>query len=592
MITWLDTFDGLNLETARSIKKLHRTTDLFGDIGYGTTSEFENSSRSENLETIINIDSDGGETLITRLGIAIRGTTNSTITAVNRTSITVKDLFSTTTTEKTRPYTFEKTGQTSTETTVYTTSQFENNPTTATTTTQATTIFTTATNSLQSVYVDTTTFDGTFFTTPAIATILQAEEGQVIWVANTSAALNRLDIVAATQFATSTTRTTITPWTETVVAELANIRSSSTWENPLFFRNIEFQDLEGLLGATSTQIIAFNSLPNQTEVIFFDELITALRNTNVLDQIAQQENFNIAGGIDIFTRFSSAETTVTGFYGASSFRQRISTSTSFTRYRSTDIGSIFSSTQSGTALFTDSTTSFERYETTALTAIRQRPQDVTMYYGPDFFNRSEDTNIDAFNGVATPNNQIAAGYSCSVDFGYLPEITALQSRGVVTILPTEVTADDEKHELTISGLSVTYRATSATQTQFLILEPFGAPQRTGSRKIDFTLLSNAIINPIFIPNKLGISETAYRTTARGAYWNGSFTESFNHIASTYTEGQSFAWNIPISYISANTDYSEVFLNAPRLANQIWWTTSRNSHVDFSLLTREEAYERP
>ena len=595
MITWLET---VAPQTTRSVSQNHAfVADFayFPRTGGGTTTEFANWSRTEALDSQTDVvDYGGGLSTYTTVfkTYSVLGTTNSSSQIVSTSNIvsgewsyTVKSLLEITTTETTRPYTFSQVGQTSTQTTVYTTgttvyaTASDITKTVTSETSQAkTTLFTTATQSAASSYVTTTTFAGSIIDTPIHATALQAEANEVIWVAQTSAATNCTGVSAARLLAQSTTKTTIMPWTQTIEAISAHPTNTYTIVNSLESGSMVYE-IAGWNYTVSTTVAFFDALPHQTEEVEYRTPVSIIPST-VNYTVASAQTLTICGSHEIATFITSVISTIVGFTAGSSYKESAATTMTFTRNRPLDTVSQYTTSDS-TSFSLATQRNYDSFSAThQRTTIAYPIQNITVI--DDTFCASH---IERFNGVADQSGNIGIGYSCTVNFGNISGITASRSRGVVALLPTQVTADDGEHELTISGLGVTYRPTSATQTYALTLQTFGNPQR------NFDFAPESFLFSRFDPDGLGASETGYRTTKRGVYWNGSATQSFNDIASSYTLGDPVGWLEPISGISAAVTIPYEGGGVRYGQNQIWWTASR-SHFRTAALTEDAAYSAP
>lgn len=594
MITWLET---VAPQTARSTSRTETIVAPFGfeiSTVYRVLTTFQNWSKSETLSLATSSFLDTTYTQ-SRKTLSVLGTTTST-SAVSSGSafkdltlesyFTVKSVFETTTTQTTRPYTFNQVGSTTSQTTFYTTATTESGKTTATTQSAATTIFTTGSQSAQSTHIVTTTASGSVINTPMHATVVQAEAGEVIWVANTSAATDVSGVFAASAVATSTTKTTIHPVTHTVDAVAADPSSTFTVANNLSSGSIARKSPNWSQTMSST-VENYNALPNKTvEVEFRTPVILVNATAQYTAQNAQ--TLTITGQAETQALIATRPTTISGFTAGSSYEQSVQTTMTMTKHRQKETVEVFTTSTEGTpgnatTYFTNGTTSISYTTankgttgvTNGQTVFSTIKQSVQM-----FLQSANNSWIEAYHGARGSNGEIAVGYSCSVNFGNIQNLAALQSRDVYAMFPRQTTNDSNNFELSFSGLSVTYKHTSATETSSLVVSTFGTPQRNFKFGQNVSLLSG------IRPDGLGESETAYRTIQRGAYWNGSTTLSFAAVASSYTNGQSVGWLEPISGISAATATATNGGNTP---NQIWWTTSRNSHQSNSVLTQAAAY---
>ena len=337
----------------------------------------------------------------------------------------------------------------------------------------------------------------------------------------------------------------------------------------------------------SSTVENYNALPNETVEI---EFRTPVNLANATAQYTAQsaQTLTIAGQAETQTLIATRPTTISGFTAGSSYEQSVQTTMTLTRRRQkeTAVVSSTSTTRGGgneTISFVNGSIliSYEGTDISQTGVTNGVTTFSTIKQSIQTFSQSQNNSwIEAYHGVFGSNGEIAVGYSCSVNFGNIQNLAVLQSRDVYAMFPRQTTNNSNNFELSFSGPSVTYKHTSATETSSLVASTFGTPQRNFKFGQDASLFSG------IAPDGLGGSETAYRTTQRGAYWNGSTTLSFAVVASSYTNGQSVAWLEPISGISAATITATNGKNTP---NQIWWTTSRNSHQSNSVLTQAAAY---
>jgi hypothetical protein len=514
------------------------------------------------------------------MAYAVLGTTNSTASTVsgnnfeNTTeivSVTIKALFETTTTQTTRPYTFSPVGQTTTQTTNYTTATSTDGPTTSSLQKTTTTLWTAAVQSTQSSYIATTTFLGSDINTPIYATVVQAEENEVLWVADTSAATDLSGIIAASQVAQSTTKTTIFPWTETFLAQSVDPQSTYTVSNA---------KIGGLLAhqvpiwseTVTTSVTYYEHLPHYTEMVEHRTPVSIVGATHEYT-VREDQTLTIVGADQTLTLLASIPTTAIGFTAGSSYSLSQPTTITYTEIRQQKTAEVSTYTNSLTLFpFTSETNSTEEGLTYTITTYREMPQAICVFY--DFAPSSRC--YEGYFGVVGSNGEIAVGYSCNPNFGPIEKVVALCSRNVFSLFPSTFINDNGQNQLTVSGLSITYRPITETQTSSFVLETFGTPERNYFDAAEDNVLSG------LKPGSLGASETIYKTTRRGVYWNGLTTQSFNNVASSYRSGSSFGWIEPISGISADT-------LPPPLQNQIYWTVSRNGHQGLNQLTQGGAY---
>jgi hypothetical protein len=590
MITWLET---LIPETTSSYSSSAsgRTTGIFFPNNIGSTASNYYTSTENWSQTEINTSRVatgvivGGSSYTQSAAgksLTVIGTTNSTETSGTDVFVTRLSLLQTTTTISSREYTFGLVEQTTTESTIHSTTQ--NNG--ATITTAVDFVYqvptTVSASTASSEITGTTTFGG-ILNTPIHATIVRAEPNEIIWHANTSSATAITNIRIASSHATTATEITLLPPTQTVVAQKASAEQQYTFNGAsgtIAYHALLYPEAEN---QTTTAVVVYDELPNITEVIEWGGEPTIASSS--LEWVAHaSEEYPLFGNPEVRSFIAQRPTTFTAYTNAFSYSDTILTTEIFTSMVRVPVA--LSATGYGTlgGASTDQiavTDSFrEEREITAFSA------NISAGFFPHMgvttslnaFSNGIKRSIEQINGV-NAGTTVAPGYSVNQPLGYIEGLTASHQRNVATLIPQQTVNADGQYFLTISGLSLTYQATSASQTASTIVQTFGAVFRKGE----------TVDNSDIVANNLRHGETLYATTLPGIYAEGNVTQSRGLQASTYTSGSPSKAYTELSAIVPHTSWND--------ANYLWWVVPRNTErftlnnyvvTDFK---NSEAYEQ-
>lgn len=583
---------------------------------YGATS-WQNWSRTTGSNSFSVSAHNAGSGFSSDSFSSILGTTNSTTFKVSTNNngipisyeygYTLLSVLNVTSTETTREHTYRKTGTSESSYTCPVTTVFDAVTFTTGTEASATTVTTTAVGTTQESCISTTTAADTI-RTPLLATVVVADKDEVIWAVNSIAATGMGGLSAATALGTTVTRTTIMPWTKTLVAPQANSTQTTALSVPIVSQSLTYAS-EQYTQTETTTVTNYNSLPHQSESTLVGTHQTLATNRNHTIFASQAITATLSKETETIFATSYAPMAITRSGSA------LTTTTTATATRTQESSptcaetSTFSETYQIVAFSRSATSAeFESYtwqgiqsHTTSnnLTTFSQTPQAATMIVplnGAVF--RSRDFHEGVYNDGA-----VAGGYSCQ-QIGLLYDIFPEVSRSVSSIMPTvtpylttvEATFEGEDGEggtysatfgqateagtMTVSGLSVTIQPSSATgtnstATESFELQPFGS----GRRKMVFAATKSAING-----TSLGASESVYQTLAAGVYSAGTSTFSTSGGCRSWgPSGDSQAAPIALSYIAPRTTRNG--------ASPIWWTVSRNSHESFRDLTRASNYNQ-
>ena len=526
----------------------------------------------------------GGNTLL------VLGTTNSTSTATNSDGVTTgstETILSTigistsTVSNRAYTYTYRKTGTQTTATTVYTTASAGTAKTTAQTAAQQTVTTTTglATETGTSSCLSTTT-SGQIAATPIAATVYVAEDGEVIWTANNTAATD-LDALAAASFVGgSTTRATVYPYAHIVEALQANTTETAEVTRSEISASFTYASSR-LVSYSRNEIDDTNELPHQNLAVnTFSRGISA---TNTAFTIATEDTITVAKSTLTETLCAISSTTARAFLNGASYRTSTSISQVYTRLTApvTEESSTFSETDEVVANVNNDTdqpytwtASYKSTTSNSLTTTTER-QGVTTTAA------FASTSYEAKHGVVGVAGGLALGYSIAADLGQassamLPLLVPV-SRGASSLAPAAFTFASESASATFSSLSATLSFTDNSSTT-LAVSPFGSPLPFYDGPSGFASAAN--------PASLGQSETLYFIVPRGVYWSGSGSFSTTGATTSATRGEGASSGAPQS-MTFFVGQSQLATATPLL-----WTVPRNSHPSSSILTVANAYSAP
>jgi hypothetical protein len=526
---------------------------------------------------------------------SIVGKVNSTTFAVEtlsndntrsvRFGYTKRSVLNQTTTETTSAYSYRETGTANSFYTYRTVS----NGVLGVFSQDSTTITTTSLLTAQETVTRTTTVTDETVATPILATVVRAEKNEVIWAMATTAATDADGLTYVLDLATSTTETTVLPWTKTVVAGQANTTETTAYTLQLISSSVVFQT-EGSQTVETTTIRSYNRLPNVSETTQGQVWTTA---NSTLNFTVLGQSFVTATGANGF----GTETIVVNSTITIPVTRRGNEFDSTTQ-------TVATTTRGFTSTFAETRTEEETFATTAFpsegapyvwtqTFARTTYNELTTFQRiPQMVNRFEPLSPIArarefYSGVLA-DGVLAAGYSCP-EIGFVGGfVFPSVSRNVRSIRPSTaeyyqlVTVEEEFEDLellgtiTVSGLSVTKQESDATTTQSFSLEPLGDPM--SGREFEMT-------DSRVDGQSMGQSETIYETLASGVYSRGSETFSTTGGARAFRteEASSQDYLIPLSFAGAS-----VFAAG---GDVVTWTASRNSHVSIGQrnLTQAGAY---
>ena len=584
---------------------------------YGTTS-WQNWSRttgSSSFTAAVAGTGGGPDPTSSDSFVSILGTTNSTTFKVSTNSggfvisheygFTRRSVLSATSTETTREYTYRKTGTSESSYTYPVTTVFDTVTFTTGTEASATTVTTTAVGTTQESCISTTTAADTICT-PILATVVVADKGEVIWAVNSIAATGMGGLSAATALGTTVTRTTIMPWTQTVVAPQGNSTQTTALSLPLVSQSLTYA-LEQFTQTETTTITNYNSLPHQSETAIVGSYQTA--STQISHTILAAETITATVSKTTETIFATSYAAML----ATRHQSALTTTTTATATYTREATQEYAETTTWSETYVINATSGSGTNTTAytwqgiasettsnnLTTIAKAPQAASAFTLPLQFGLVSRL-CDFYEGVYN-DSSVAGGYSCQ-QIGLLYDIFPKVSRSVSSIMPTvtpylttvEATFEGEDEEggtysgtfeqateagtMTVSGLSVTIQPSSATGTNSTATDSFELQPFGSGRLRSTTAETKSAING----TSLGASESVYQTLAAGVYSEGTSTFSTSGGCRSWESGgDSQAVPIALSYIAPRATRNG--------ASPIWWTVSRNSHESFRDLTRASNY---
>jgi hypothetical protein len=539
----------------------------------------------------------------TYLATTIRGTTNSTVedvglnsyfrvTGITRNVTLLGTVASQTSTTTTAQRTSTGTSTTTQNYVVYTTtnpSASSDIVTTATITTTRTVQRTTS--ATHSVEIDTITTTGSHLNNVAAATVYQANtryatDANVIWVADQSLISDEIATGAASVTATSTTRTTLYPDTQTMTYSV--VAKSATSE-------IDHTNV------SSTQNLAFVSGQNTTTETTYVTSEFAIPQLTSNGQTETQRTTASNRTTSVFTSnvFGAAFTKTATQLGTSLFKANdtfygLQCDRTYTRQTSRTIkaednawvtsGSTTTSAAAPTSTWTTSSAlsdtqvvvgnpiSQSTQEVRGITAMLMLHGQATTVSGG-----SVSRVVEIKYGVRTPQNSVAGFYAANGldETLFVDDAYAFASRGVSTAKPvsfavfstygdSEYPDFDNIGTASFSGLNGSATTTTSSGSETSSSFTFSL-QPQGDARMEQT---NSTRNLAGFSGVLGEFETLLVTIPRGIYLksNGD-TVSHSEQVVSYTSGSGVEWLEPITYFRSTVDQSET---------AILWTAPRNS----------------
>ena len=544
----------------------------------------------------------------------VLGTTNSTSYQTNSNgvevnpSVTVRSVVNQTSTQTTRQYTYHPTSTSTTATTTLGSTVSGSSITTvgsfiATTETYTSTFSETVLTASETCLTTTTAAVETI-ATPIFATVIVADKNEVIWVANTTAATATAlsGISAASAVATSTTRTTIMPWTQTVTAVQANSTETTAVNLSAILAQFSYSQT-AFAAFTETVIEDYESLPHKT--MTDAGLSRSLSATQISATVAEAQTITVTKTAGTETRYVESNTTARAFANGASFSSNETTTGTIERQHTvpTAESSTYSFTEEVVAYnipetwdnseedWTEYTwTASYKYSTSnSLTDFARQSQSITTSIAV------ASTAYEARGGMVDSTGGISLGYSLnsidstegiSLDYALNSALgfgfgATKVSRHASSAFPSSSefdqtgTAQDISASFSKLSVSLSFPGSTSTTTTTAVLSPFGAAFSVKSGPSEWRSVLNA-------PG-LGKSETIFITLPRGVYSaNGTTFSTTGQTTSFYSADTAIsAVPLPVSFIVPVADLAT--------ADKIWWTVSRNSHASLSGLTAATAY---
>jgi len=362
------------------------------------------------------------------------------------------------------------------------------------------------------------------------ATIVQADETEVLWTAATSAATDFAGFVAASNAAQTTSRVTIQPYLETLELSAVNSNSTSQQTNLEVSQLLTYNDLTDSLITTSVLANA-KHLPmlTMTQEVGVWQTVTA----ETLVYLAFPETIT---GHSFATSAIPVVSGVTipATFGGLSYVTTQSVWSTISMWKSVKVA------LSSSSSYSSAYDAFSAYHTTEI------GQSVTAFGNP-----KEQLEVVP-PGDNSPGATILApkGFFDGAGFYSAPvsmEIDGLeivsQSRGISTILPGtyDFSSGSQSGVVTISSLSASYN-TETTVSSF-VLSPNGAP-------------SVGAVGIVGFGGVLGAAETAVVYFPPGVFkaYAGTQTSSFSTSGgfSTYSGSLPTKWFEQLSYFQPYT----------------------------------------
>jgi hypothetical protein len=598
MITWATTVapETLYSSTGSSASTQNANPGAAASITVSITEAntyWQNWSRSSWSETYARAGDPGGGNASSDSTVSVLGLVNSSAaktriaqngnTVSYERSYTLRSVLNATSATTTRSYTYRATALSASTYSIPTTSSSGSVTFTRSTSVNGNNVTTLSTATAQETRYTTVTTPIETVRTPILATIVQADKDEVIWAANSSAATQRLDFVAASNFATTATRTTVLPWTQTEGVLQKHSSQSSQIVTAQLSQSITFA-VQGFAQATLTSISNYNALPHQTRTFAGQTPSTTASQSNLTIANAASATANNSVAENVFYTSSvhlpvtrnqmafNSTTTQTGTRFVNATRPYAET---FSSSRTFEIPAVSLETITVSTLVggTVTTTTGTSYTWTG-TATTSRANFLTTFaivpQGASVFTPGAvSISRDCLQGVYD-NGQIADGYSCP-ELGIVSDALAQISRSVSSMFPKSTTI--ESGSLTISSLSGTLNNTD-NETQSFVFTPFG----TGRLLLNQAGPNSSDFNAAHI----GAAESFYQTLSAGVYTSngGSFS----------TSGGCQSWAAGAGSRPPLFAVSHIGPSAARNgASPIWWTVSRNSHAAHGVITAANNY---
>ena len=529
----------------------------------------------------------------------VLGTTNSTSYQTNsdgnqvNPSITVRSVVNQTSTQTTRQYTYHPTSTSTTATTTLGSTVSGGSVTTVgsfiPTTETYTSTFSETVLTASETCLTTTTAAVETIATPIFATVIVADKNEVIWVANTTAATATAlsGINAASAVATSTTRTTIMPWTQTVIAVQANSTETTAVNLSAILAQFSYSQT-AFAAFTETVIEDYESLPHKT--MTDAGLSRSLSATQISATVAEAQTITVTKTAGTETLYVQSNTTARAFANGASFSSNGTTTGTIERQHTvpTAESSTYSFTEEVVAYnipetwdnseedWTEYTwTASYKYSTSnSLTDFARQSQSITTSIAV------ASTAYEARGGMVDSTGGISLGYSLNSTLGTGFGATKV-SRHASSAFPSSSefdqtgTAQDISASFSKLSVSLSFPGSTSTTTTTAVLSPFGAAFSVKAGPSEWRSVLNAA--------GLGKSETIFITLPRGVYSANGATFSTTGKTTSFFSGDTAisAVPLPVSFIVPVTGLAT--------ADKIWWTASRNSHASLAGLTAATAY---
>ena len=615
MITWATTVAPQTQSIGYSTGKLTQAENPgFGASNtrtyFYTVTSFANWSRTQGYTTEAEGNHNGpydslaniSDSFVSQLGIANSTTFKTRLDGYGGSSsyeygYTQRSVINTTTAYTTTQYTYTATGLVA-STYSFPTLSVASDSTFSTSTSSSNSNVTTSSTASAQETVATTTLGAETIATPILATIVRADKNEVIWAASTSAASGISgQVYPASSVGTSTTQTTIMPWTLTATAAQSPSTATTAKNAPLISGFVQYTETQFSFQAT-TEISDYSELPhksvttNNPTVSFVDTVLSFT--------VADQSDFIATGACgsetivktsfgltevsrngSVFNTSRSYTTTVSREY-ATPWAETSTFSTSFTIRAYSNVGTL-----SGQVTGDEYTWTGSNQQTTSneLTTFARQPEAMTVRLPQNVF---IDRRRYYYSGVLGEDLSLAAGYSCRelgfFDASLFPEV----SRGASSIFPTSaeyeyttMTTEGEEEvssqisgSITFSGLNATISENGASTTSTIGISLYGNPQ-FATESYGFSKVTA----------NLGASETMFETLPQGVYSAGNATFT--------TEGGATSWSKEsASSLTGGRGaiFALSFIEAAsaKLGNVLTWTAPRN-HSSANDLTQESRY---
>jgi len=426
--------------------------------------------------------------------------------------------------------------------------------------------------------------------TPMLATVVQAEESEIIWAIDTSAATEvSASLQAVENIAATTTKTTIMPWTQTVNAQPADDSETTATSFPesttsFAFQNTQFTNVEIL------EVENFNVLPHS-----FIATQSAKRTTvasTLQSTVVTAIETGITKASEVVTAYTVVPKTAIGFYGGLSHTSSTLAPTTYTSFRQVD------------TCLTKTSTTEEEVVAVPATYLKDSDGNVTsIEYGDSYTwtATGAQSTIQALTtfayqeqGLSTNSQQIAlrrlyrqgaVDHNFNVGLGYdvpismtIDGFTVPVGRGSFSAYPQTFAMADSDGNTTASGtvskLSVTIQTPETTSSAVF--------QTNGNANlIEEDIASRSRIDAAYIGN----NETIFRSIPRGVFFSNNSNVSTSGATSSYTKGQiQSPWVKTVSFVGPHV--------SPNTANPLTFSVTRNSHPEHAAITGPDAYQTP